>query len=147
MEFSPDSQTFAALHKDGALSLWNGVTGTFVSQMKGCRDRAFLFSPDGRLVVTMPNLAFGKATQDNARVWDSKTGALRSVLDTDGNRVDFRFSPTGDRLLATVYTWSKSFAYLWDGTTGELIAILGSDTRVRQRSIILSKWSKAYDAA
>ena len=130
MAFSPDGRTLASGSRDKTIRLWDVETGQPQATLKGHENRvnAVAFSPDGR------TLASGGGTDGDSwssvykkmlvdgdktiRLWDVKTGLLRTTLEGHENRVNaVAFSPDG-RTLASG-SRDKTIR-LWDVETGLL---------------------------
>ncbi|MFL5328861.1 MAG: protein kinase domain-containing protein [Gemmataceae bacterium] len=73
MEFSPDGSVLATADEDGAIRLWNPITGELRETLRGPRGPvvALAFSADGQSLVTGGN-------DQVVRLWDIRTGNLRA---------------------------------------------------------------------
>jgi|GEM_PF-6898595 len=102
--FTSDSQVLAACHPDiDKCNLWNVQSGELIATVPADDGHETMFSPDGKLFVTMDN-------KKKVRVWSTQNGNLISEL-TDA-RFPAVFSPDGKTLAAvgsdnrTVILWS-----------------------------------------
>jgi WD40 repeat protein len=104
-------QGFAAVTRDGDLTLWELNTNRFATIVLRHRAPVQLarFSTDGQRVVT--------ASHDgSARIWDARTGQMVGGPMVHGDKVwSADFSPDGRRVVTA--SWDAT-ARLWDATTG-----------------------------
>jgi WD40 repeat protein len=99
-----------------ATTAWSTATGRRLFVVRS-RDTVTMqrFSPDGRLVVTAGN-------ENVARVWDARTGRLRTVLrGHTGPLTALRFDAKGNRIVTAS---TDGTARVWNAGTGELLAEL-----------------------
>ena len=100
--FSPDSQSFAAIGRGGAVRLWDLQTGrsaSFLSSEEGYAS-TLAFSSDGN------RLALGDAA-GNIRVWDLKAGRMVYELKHSYRVLAIIFSSDGERLASIAGTSSE----------------------------------------
>jgi len=129
--FSPDGRTIITSATDNTVRLWKAKDGTptFPQAQMILKGHVGLvnhaaFSSDGRLIIT------GSA-DNTARVWEIRNGTELSVLRMPG-LLSGEFQ-TGVHTVAfapyraNVITAGGSGARLWDGITGESLALLRED--------------------
>ncbi|QJW92811.1 sigma-70 family RNA polymerase sigma factor [Frigoriglobus tundricola] len=110
--FAPNGKTLAAAGYDGAVRVWDAVTGTLRHTLTGHGDsaQAVAFSPDGAVLAS--------AGEDGrVRLWDAATG--RSLRDLDGHRArvwGLCFSPDGRELASA---GGDKTVRIWNPTTGD----------------------------
>jgi WD40 repeat protein/tRNA A-37 threonylcarbamoyl transferase component Bud32 len=106
---SPGSDSLLTGGEDGFVHVWNIRTGELrlPPVLHGSWIYAVAFSPDGK--------RFLSAGDGSAKLWDSHTGALMSVLPHGGPVRAAAFSPSGDKLLTG---GADGTAQCWDTTTG-----------------------------
>jgi WD40 repeat protein len=123
--FSADGTRMAILGQEG-VGLWDGQTGELITHSaEELPDPiSIAFSPDGARLVT----SNGYGT---VRFWDGDTGELVTPLTWEGDwglLTTATFSPDGLRLATAANVHQTQYgdgtARLWDGRTGELIAVL-----------------------
>lgn len=112
--FSPDSQSFAAIGRGGAVRLWDLQTGrsaSFLSSEEGYAS-TLAFSSDGK------RLALGDAA-GNIRVWDLKAGRMVYELKHNHEVLAMIFSSDGERLASIGGTSSEEqhVVALWNTTS------------------------------
>ncbi len=97
-----------------------------------------IWSPDGNRLVTA-------STDNTAKIWDRKTGALLASLQGHARRVeDISFSPDGKKL-ATAST--DNTAKIWDSQTGALLSTLKCHPNFLQRVLWSSDGRKLIAAS
>ena len=89
---------------------------TLVRPALGAREWSFAaYSPDGTRIVTT-------SSDNTARIWDARSGALVTVLAGHGDSVrSAAYSPDGTRIVTASY---DKTARIWDARTGKQIAVL-----------------------
>jgi WD40 repeat protein len=112
--FSPDGKLIAAGSDGKAVLLADGVTGAVRKELPWGTGwvRVLAFTPDGTRVAA--------ASYDDARLWDTGTGAVLGSLKKTGTIFTVAFSPDGARLVTT----GQDAVKLWDGRTGALVETL-----------------------
>jgi RNA polymerase sigma factor (sigma-70 family) len=117
MVFSPDDRTLAIAELPGKLRLHDTATGVVTAEFqKDGREGLFaIFSPNGRILVTLTVPITGSATDIN--LWDVPTGTLlRRITGPDVvSTLQVSFSPDG-AYLATSGRYPD--VILWETTTG-----------------------------
>ncbi len=123
--FSPDGTLLAAGSEDGAVELWNVLTGALArvlishDSMISPAVYHLAFSPDGK--------TFAEVSDERMiNIWDISNGALIRTLQAENTILDLAFSPDG-RILAVdtgiVELWDvpneKSICTIWDKIWGE----------------------------
>ena len=128
--FSSDGALLATASADRTVRIWDMVTTTTRSTLKGHRRavQSVAFSPDDALLAT--------ASDDRtARIWDTATGIARMTLEGHKGAVNgVAFSPHG-HLLATAS--ADHTARIWDTATGATRTIFRGHTD-RVRSVAFS---------
>jgi len=103
LAFAPDGRKLASGHYDGAIRLWDAISGTLLQQMRteGVVE-SLAFSPDGSL------LASGSGYSDHTvRLWNADTGELLRQLEGHTDAVDsLAFSRLGEFLATGSYSGS-----------------------------------------
>jgi WD40 repeat protein len=132
LTFSPDSNRIAAStsNNDTAASvgkLWDARTGKDIATLNGHTNaiNGIVFSPRQATFVT-----FSEDTR--LKLWDAATGAF--IADMIGHTAavkEARFSPDG-RTIVSLTAWETHVPFdftarLWDGGTGQLLAVLEHD--------------------
>jgi WD40 repeat protein/tRNA A-37 threonylcarbamoyl transferase component Bud32 len=112
--YSPDGKWLASAGADGAVRIWDALTGREARTLKGHNHEvaAVAFSPDGRQLASA-------SLDRTVKVWDAGTG--RMVHDLTGHtlRVDtVAFSPNGTRLASAGFDRTIK---VWDATTGQWV--------------------------
>jgi len=98
--FSPNGSYLATAHYDGAIKLWDVVTGQLIREINtGAAVQSLAFSPDGTL------LASGNSyTNHLVNLWWVETGDLLRSLEGHSSGIDYLlFSPSGDLLVSGSY--------------------------------------------
>ena len=100
--FSPDGRTLVALHRD-RIELWDTKSATvrtnLMFEMGPGGSLPVAFSPDGRLLATMPGFT---ETDYSIRLWRTDTGELAGVLTGHKqNLASIAFSPDGKTLVSS----------------------------------------------
>src|SRR5262249_55600717 len=116
LAFTPDGRTLVAFTHDG--ERW-GVRKAFLFDVADrrlrrvvvmdCRATSTIYSPDGRMVVTLGN------GDRRPGVWDAETGRELGRLG-DEEVADVSFTPDGKQLL-TEYLGTESRVVIWDAAT------------------------------
>jgi WD40 repeat protein/serine/threonine protein kinase len=95
---SPDGRTILTTHSDGAMRLWDAITGQpLISPRRGHNDwvRFAIFSPDGETFLT-------GSTDKTARLWDAVTARpIELPMIHQAAVLHVAFSPDG-KLLTTI---------------------------------------------
>jgi WD40 repeat protein len=118
--FSPDGEMVLTASWDvAAAHVWDARSGRRLLVLraddKGAGVTAVSFNSDGRLAVTA-------SADGSARIWDTKTGNVTTILKGHGAPLSSAvFSPTDDRVLTASV---DKTARIWDAKTGVEIAIL-----------------------
>jgi WD40 repeat protein len=112
--FSPDGKLIAAGSDGKKVLLADGLTGALRQELPWDASwvRVLAFTPDGARLAA--------ASYDDARVWDTVTGAVLGTLKKPGTIFTVALSPDGARLV----TMGQDAVKLWDGRTGALVATL-----------------------
>lgn len=115
--FSPDGSRIVTTSKDGTARLWD-IDGKPLAVLGGHTGFAHggRFSPDGSRILTW-------SREDSARLWD---GAGKEVAVLAGAVYLGRFSPTGDRVATTSYSFAGDLsARVWDRDGNEVAVLEG----------------------
>jgi WD40 repeat protein len=129
--FSNDNQRLITASSDRDSELWELRTGRRLAVLSGTDDANYsywdgateMFSPDGKIAVTIEAKFNYPLVARTLKVWDPSTGELlRSI---DGAAEPVRFSPDGKVLATAVNKGSEqgpdASISLWDVATGKLI--------------------------
>jgi WD40 repeat protein len=108
--FSPDARCVAAvIQQDGraTMMLWNSASGTLVKRgdAVSAQIEQLIYSPDGRTLL-------GYGSNGSLVFWDTPTGKVRAVIDTDSRLLRAAFS---EDLLITLH---DGWLVLWDAHSG-----------------------------
>jgi WD40 repeat protein len=134
MGFSPDGRRIATAYEhDGAVQIWDALSGTRVSAMEGHDSNASVLSvnisPDGRRIVS-------GSSNKSIRVWDITTGAaalptIRAHLDHVNSVM---FSPDGKTFVSGS---SDGTVRIWDTTTGAKVLVMDGLNSVQRVAFFL----------
>jgi WD40 repeat protein/energy-coupling factor transporter ATP-binding protein EcfA2 len=112
--FSPDGRLLAAAEDDGAVQMWDPMTGKEL--LPAIRAGSQVYS----IAFNWRNDHFATAGPDGVRIWDGNREQIRPMLTAGSAKAtDAAFNPDGS-LLAT--SWDDGVLRLWDATgqlTGE----------------------------
>lgn len=116
---SRDYQQIVTAHvllKNKDAKIWNVRNGTLVATLEKCQPTGVIFSPDGKLIASVP---FNQ--KQLAQIWDAETGKLLVSIPRkkEENTLDFDWTPDSKFLI----TSSKDNVKIWN-PKGELIQIL-----------------------
>ena len=127
--FSPDGERIVTASDDKTARVWNSRTGQLLATLKGHTGPLIVaeFSPDGQRVFT-------GSTDNTGRAWNASDWGLLLTLthhpDTPDEIVGrdrvVKVTPShdGTRILTQDFHGTN----LWDGSTGDLIAVLHGDS-------------------
>ncbi|MEO6253083.1 MAG: caspase family protein [Ferruginibacter sp.] len=129
ISFSQNGKLALTVSKDKTAKIWNADNGALITSIKenvplqrGC------FSPDGKLLVTVPaypEISLGKAAM---KIWDVPSGKLIFVLKKHKKEItDLVFIENGSKLLSSSYDGT---VIMWDISTGKVINELAGDIAV-----------------
>ncbi len=115
---SPDGKTLLTAEKDGTIKLWGPATGRERLILQGTIKDLLkaVFSPDGKILVTMAGMAGKDRT---VKLWDVGTGQERATLKTPTNNHGLIFSPDGKTLATFLAPSQDSTLKLWDVATAK----------------------------
>lgn len=113
--FSPDGKKLVSAGADGAINLWDTVTGKEIRSLRGHDGdvTSVAFSPDGRALVS-------GGWDGTVRLWDAQSGKeLKTLSKTDDGAVSFvGYSPDGRYIFARGV---DEIVRLWSAATGQEI--------------------------
>jgi len=123
--FSPNGRTLTVNSRwEHTMPLWNAYTGEHKLTLKGHAKQinALAFSPNGAIIATAETLS--DKGEEAIRLWDAKTGALRTtianLINPKRNQrlpvIDVVFSPDGETLASADVS---SDIQLWDADAGK----------------------------
>ena len=139
--FTPDAAQIITASRDGTMRRWNVASGELLQVYRGhtAGIERMAISPDGQQLVS------GGAYPDNtARLWNRETGESR-VLRGHQNRIHaVAFSHDGGRVATGS---ADQTVRLWDGITGQLIAVLRGHTNHIGHVVFNSAGSRLLTAA
>ncbi|MEO2015875.1 MAG: protein kinase [Fuerstiella sp.] len=115
LALSPDGNTLAADHADGAVRIWNIETGKVVqliSAHDGYLERVE-FSPDSSLLITA-------GWEGTCKIWDVSTGDLQRVINVPPHCEDARFAPGGQTFAIS----TENDAMIYNTLSGQRLHLL-----------------------
>lgn len=144
-EFSPDGTRIAtAAGLDGAVMIWDGTTGAFLSQLAGpgARVMEIEFSPDGGRIATA-------SEDDVVHIWDVIGRVETLQMAFPESVTSLSFSPDGSRIVTGTLA---DTVVVWDLKTGGQIAVYRLDHKGTHsavfspdgRRILVSGRDKSY---
>ncbi|MCF7975157.1 MAG: protein kinase [Phycisphaerae bacterium] len=111
--FSPDGTRIATSSEDGAIKIWDTLSGSILLNVSENSDsiHLVLYMDNQRLV--------GGGSDGTIRVWDAKTGQLALTMPGHSKKInDIAVSPDG-RIVGSIY--EDGTIALWDSATGQEI--------------------------
>ena len=111
MGFAPDSRVLATALYDHTVRLWDARTGAELASLAEDTSRGFVFSPDGRRLLTFESVGLAPLT-----VWDVDRASMISSFGRESWCASF--SPDGTIVVSSRDEWMR----FWDVETGSLIA-------------------------
>jgi len=116
LAFSPDGATLASGSYDPSIRIWNVRSGEQRLKLPDHPGhvKSLAFSRDGRLLVS--------TGADGVRVWDLKSGSLRTMIPTTRGVIAAVFSPDGRQ----VATAGGNGVTIWDVATGKRVRTCAS---------------------
>ena len=121
--FSPDGEILAGGSARGTVRLWNAMTGSIRTTLRGHTDSvtSIAFSPDGGLLATA-------SADGTVRLWNPGTGDLHATLSGHkGSVLSVAFSPATSLLASASIDGTVR---LWAPNTGEQEATLDHESPV-----------------
>ena len=121
--FSPDGEILAGGSARGTVRLWNAMTGSIRTTLRGHADSvtSIAFSPDGGLLATA-------SADGTVRLWNPGTGDLHATLSGHkGSVLSVAFSPATSLLASASIDGTVR---LWAPNTGEQEATLDHESPV-----------------
>jgi WD40 repeat protein len=117
LAFSPDGKLIASADQDGAIRIWDTLTGKEVRAIQADTKRIWsvAFSPDGKLLAS-------SGWDKTVRVWDTATG--RQTLLLNGHTAHafcVAFSPDGKHLASGS---DDTSVRIWETESGKLVRTL-----------------------
>jgi RNA polymerase sigma factor (sigma-70 family) len=102
--------------------VWDAMTGEQLARLPGEREhcRGGAFAPDGKCVAYI-RLTDGEGFTPEAVVWDLVRGKEQLVLSDEKGIDDIAFMPDG-RLIGNIGLRDNSQLYMWEATTGRVLA-------------------------
>jgi WD40 repeat protein len=111
IKWSPDGSWIATGHGDGAIIIWDAVTGTEVRALLGHNDRVkdLTWSSDGARIVAGDNDGLVK-------VWDMETGAEVLGFTVPGGVETALWSPDGSQIMVAGHFPEPVIRRAWSST-------------------------------
>jgi WD40 repeat protein/predicted Ser/Thr protein kinase len=123
-QFSADAERILGISSDGAIKVWNTVSGKVTLSFKGA-DPILTFGGPGPLALSRDGKRIASAGRDGTiRVWDATTGRQRCELKGHQDDVlSLAFSPDGKHIASggtdgAVRVWDATSVEPFDGSSG-----------------------------
>jgi WD40 repeat protein/DNA-binding CsgD family transcriptional regulator len=149
--YNPAGTRIASTGEDGALRVWDVVSGELLHDLPAQRDWVHFpaFSPDGEALAAANQVG-------DVSVWDANSGREIAQLTKDGPELTaITFSPDGSRLAAGGL---EGLAYTWDIATGQQLTTIDNNEGLVVTELIYSPdgdyissfdwlgWSRAWNS-
>lgn len=120
--FSPDERRFIVKHND--VKICDAATGKTICTLRSTGGSDYLFSPDGKKVISASVRYLTKENRNEGQVlvWNADTGEELLNISDVGNVKLASFSLDGTRIVTTTQDNDVSKTRVWDATTGKELA-------------------------
>lgn len=125
VQFSPNNRFMVTAGIDNAIFIWQINNNQLLSTLKGHLGGVYsaIFSNDGSQILSA-------SFDGTAKLWDFEKGIEVFTLKHGGKVYSAVFSPDGKYIMTISDDIKNGAIKIWDKTTGKLISVINSDTRL-----------------